>query len=95
MISYGGHGGGKAKKQLEQVLRAVGMRLGDEDGGEGGTELMFPDRGLVGKAARGEDIGVEEGGFWEGEREGLGRAFERLVGLIGEVAEGDVTSTRK
>ena len=60
------------------------MRVMNEEGDEGGTELKFPDRGVVGKATRGEDIGVEEGGFWEGEREGLGRAFERLVGMMGE-----------
>lgn len=90
MVSYGGHGGGKAKAQLEQVLRAVGMRvLGGE---EGGVELMFPDRGVVGRAVRGEDIGVGggegegegEGGIWEGEREGIYRAFEGLVGMMGE-----------
>ena len=84
MISYGGHGGGKAKAQLEQVLRAVRMRVVNEEGDEEGTALKFPDRVVVGKAARGEDIGVGEGGFWEGEREGLYRAFDRLVGLMGE-----------
>ena len=77
MVSYGGHGGGKARGQLEQVLRAVGMRVL-----EGGVELMFPDRGVVGRAVRGEDIGVE--GIWEGEREGVWRAFEGLVGMMGE-----------
>ena len=82
VVSYGGHGGGKARGQLEQVLRAVGMRvLGGE---EGGVELMFPDRGVVGRAVRGEDIGVEgEGGIWEGEREGVWRAFEGLVRMMG------------
>ncbi len=53
---------------------------------QGGAELRFPDKGVVGKATRGEDIGVGvgEGGIWEGEREGVYRVFEELVGLMGE-----------
>ena len=47
MVSYGGHGGGKAKRQLEQVLRGVGMRVVDE--GDGGGELCFPHRGGFGE----------------------------------------------
>lgn len=39
MISSGGHGGGKAKAQLKQVLMAVGMRVVDEDGDEGGDRV--------------------------------------------------------
>ena len=39
---------------------------------EGGS-CVFRIGGVLGKACRGEEIGWEEGGWWEGEREGLER----------------------
>ena len=65
--------------QLKQVLKAVGMKVEEE-----GPALTFPDRGVLVKAAKGEDIGVGEGAIWEEEREGIYGVFERLVGMMGE-----------
>ena len=63
----------------------TGVEGGGDEGGGGGVELGFGDRGVVGRAVRGEGIGLEgERGLWEGEREGVWRAFEGLVGMMGE-----------
>ncbi len=51
--------------------------------------LAFPDEGAMRRASRGEELlglggeGEGEGGMWEGEREGLWRGFEELMGLVG------------
>ncbi|PYH66573.1 flavin-dependent quinone reductase [Aspergillus vadensis CBS 113365] len=60
VVSYGGHGGGKAAEQLRQVLQGVRMRPLERMIG-----LKFPEMKEVERAARGEDLGLDlEGGYW-------------------------------
>jgi NAD(P)H-dependent FMN reductase len=82
IVSYGGHGGGKAAGQLKQVLQGVGMRPAERMVG-----LTFPGRELLVKAAKGEELGLDaksEEGVWSKEREEIVKAFEELVGLLDE-----------
>ena len=81
VVSYGGHGGGKAGAQLKQVLHGLDMRVVEKNVG-----LMFPDRGFLVKAARGEELGLnaerKDEGPWAKEREEIGVAFEELLTLL-------------
>jgi NAD(P)H-dependent FMN reductase len=80
IVSYGGHGGGRAAGQLKQVLQGVGMRPVDRMVG-----LTFPGREFLVKAAKGEELGLDaksEEGVWIKEREEIGKAFEELVSLL-------------
>ena len=80
IVSYGGHGGGRAAGQLKQVLQGVGMRPVERMVG-----LTFPGRELLVKAAKGEELGLDatsEKGVWSKEREEIVKAFEELVGLL-------------
>ncbi|KAJ5911081.1 uncharacterized protein N7473_000384 [Penicillium subrubescens] len=86
VVSYGGHGGGKCNRQLREVLEGVKMIV------EGGVELRFPGRDVLGKAVRGEDIGLKMVGgeqgegmeFWEEEAKAIGEAYEGLLRVLGE-----------
>ncbi|OOF94492.1 hypothetical protein ASPCADRAFT_208167 [Aspergillus carbonarius ITEM 5010] len=83
VVSYGGHGGGKAAAQLREVLEGVRMRPLVV---EKMVQLRFPSRDEVVKAAGGAELGLEgEGGFWASEREGIRVAFEELVNAVGAV----------
>lgn len=53
VVSYGGHGGGKAAVQLQQVLEAVNMKVVKDF-----VALQFPDRAFLYKAAHGEDLNL-------------------------------------
>ena len=80
IVSYGGHGGGRAAEQLKQVLQGVRMRPTERTVG-----LMFPGREFLVKAAKGEDLGLSaesEQGVWSTKREEIGKAFEELIGLL-------------
>ncbi|OJZ92902.1 hypothetical protein ASPFODRAFT_40391 [Aspergillus luchuensis CBS 106.47] len=78
VVSYGGHGGGKAAEQLRQVLQGVRMRPLERMIG-----LKFPEMKEVERAARGEDLGLDgEGGYWVGEREGIQAAFGELIAAL-------------
>ncbi|TVY19766.1 NAD(P)H-dependent FMN reductase C4B3.06c [Lachnellula arida] len=83
VVSYGGHGGGKAAGQLKQVLQGLRMRVLDNM-----PALTFPGHDAVVAATKGEDIGIGEG-VWDGERDGIRRAGEELLGLLAE-AEAEV-----
>ncbi len=54
VVSYGGHGGGKAAAQLQQVLEGINMKVVKDFVG-----LQFPDRATLGKAAKGDDLGLK------------------------------------
>jgi NAD(P)H-dependent FMN reductase len=84
VVSYGGHGGGKCNRQLREVLEGVNMVV--DAGGAGGVELRFPGREVLGKAARGEDIGLnkEEVVFWKEEAVAIGVAYEGLLRVLVE-----------
>lgn len=90
VVSYGGHGGGKAGWQLKQVLEGVRMRPTGRN-----IELTFPGREFMVKAARGEDLGLgkDEGmageeGIWEKEKVDIVEVFKEMIELLG--AEKDV-----
>ena len=74
IVSYGGHGGGKAAGQLRQVLMGVRMRVVETMPG-----LSFPGRSEMVAATRGEQVDLSG---WEGEKEGIVRAGEELLGLL-------------
>ncbi|PYH78718.1 flavo protein [Aspergillus uvarum CBS 121591] len=78
VVSYGGHGGGKAAAQLQQVLQ--GLRMVPLESTVG---LTFPEKEIMARAAMGEDLGLGgEGGFWAGEKEEIQRLFGELVGVV-------------
>ncbi len=54
VVSYGGHGGGKAAAQLQQVLQGLDMQVVKDFVG-----LKFPDRPFLVKAARGHELGLQ------------------------------------
>ena len=82
IVSYGGHGGGKAAAQLRQVLQGVRMRVGDVM-----PALSFPNKEAVGKASKGQVLPLSgEGAMWEAEREVVARSFEELMALLGQKA---------
>lgn len=87
VVSYGGHGGGKANRQLREVLAGVRMRVVEK-----GVELAFPGREVLVKAAAGEDIGLgnEEGkevvaGFWVDERKEIEEAYREILRVLESV----------
>jgi NAD(P)H-dependent FMN reductase len=84
IVSYGGHGGGKAAVQLKGVLE--GCRMGVVERMPG---LHFPDKRVLGIAAVGGDLSLEgEGAIWgEMEREEIGKAYGELLSLLGEKEE--------
>ncbi|KAB5549482.1 NADPH-dependent FMN reductase-domain-containing protein [Coniochaeta sp. 2T2.1] len=81
IVSYGGHGGGKCAEALKVVLGGgVGMRVVEETVG-----LAFPDRGVLGKAAGGGDLGLDMGeeSMWAGERGRIVRVWKEMEGMLG------------
>ncbi|KAL6252446.1 hypothetical protein RBB50_000165 [Rhinocladiella similis] len=54
VVSYGGHGGGKAAVQLQQVLEAVNMKVIKDF-----VALQFPDRAFLYRAAHGENLDLK------------------------------------
>ncbi|EAW12073.1 flavin-dependent quinone reductase [Aspergillus clavatus NRRL 1] len=80
IVSYGGHGGGKAAEQLQQVLQGVRMQPVEPL-----VALTFPDKEFTGRASRGEDLGLMEAqgkGLWKEKRQEIHAAFERLNELV-------------
>lgn len=77
IVSYGGHGGGKAGNQLRQVLQGVRMNVTETM-----PALTFPSRDILGRATKGEEVPVlGEGGVWDAERKVVRKAFDELVAL--------------
>lgn len=81
IVSYGGHGGGKANGQLRQVLGAINMIPVKQS-----VELTFPSRDFMKKAAYGKELeldGSNEKGVWSAERKQIAAAFAELMELLG------------
>lgn len=55
IVSYGGHGGGRAAEQLKQVFQGLRMLPLDNP-----VCLKFPDKDFMAKVGRGEDLAVAE-----------------------------------
>ena len=82
VVSYGGHGGGKAAAQLSQVLLGVRMRVGEVM-----PALTFPNRETMGKANKGEMLRLSgEGAMWESEMEAVAKGFEEVMALLNQKA---------
>lgn len=78
IVSYGGHGGGKANAQLKQVLQGVEMKPIEKK-----VELAFPSRELLVKAARGGDLGLANGGgAWSDQKESIIGAYTELLETV-------------
>ncbi|EXJ84966.1 hypothetical protein A1O3_05641 [Capronia epimyces CBS 606.96] len=92
VVSYGGHGGGKAAAQLKEVLHGLRMKVVPNH-----VELAFPGRDFLVKAAGGADLGlrvVDDNGndndndngtqetVWAKEAADIHKAFEDLLGLL-------------
>ncbi|PLB49799.1 hypothetical protein P170DRAFT_437288 [Aspergillus steynii IBT 23096] len=81
IVSYGGHGGGKAAAQLRQVLQGLRMTPVERM-----VLLAFPDRDVLMKGAEGGDLGLTgEGTFWAREKEDITAAFGELQRVINNV----------
>ncbi|GIC93688.1 flavin-dependent quinone reductase [Aspergillus udagawae] len=78
IVSYGGHGGGKAAQQLHQVLQGLRMQPVEPL-----VALVFPTKEFTGRAARGEDLGLmEDESVWSDGREQILTAFQVLAQLV-------------
>lgn len=80
IVSYGGHGGGKAAAQLKQILQAVRMEVVEKM-----PALTFLDRKHQATAAYGKDLGLDahaEDGTWKSEQGEIVDAFADLVGKV-------------
>lgn len=76
IVSYGGHGGGKAAEQLKQVLCGVRMRPLERTVG-----MTFPSKEVLMVAAEGQELDLS---FWEGERREVVEVFGEMVKLLVE-----------
>lgn len=78
IVSYGGHGGEKAAGQLKQVLHGVRMQVAETM-----PSFTFPDRRIMAKASRGEDLQLlGEDGIWNDKKEDIRKAFGELKALL-------------
>jgi NAD(P)H-dependent FMN reductase len=80
VVSYGGHGGGKAGRHLREVCQGLRMRVVEQV-----VELGFKGRENLVKAAGGKDLGLEgnNGGIWgSAEKEAIGKAYVELLELV-------------
>ncbi|KAF5856118.1 hypothetical protein ETB97_007858 [Aspergillus alliaceus] len=76
IVSYGGHGGGKAAEQLKQVLHGVRMRPVERTVG-----LTFPSKETLMRAAEGREMDLS---FWEKERREVVEVFDEMVALLNQ-----------
>ncbi|RVX74828.1 hypothetical protein B0A52_01105 [Exophiala mesophila] len=82
VVSYGGHGGGKAAQGLKVVLQGLRMRLVDEH-----VELVIGGMDEMKKAARGQPLGLDgEHGrkIWVPERAEIGLRWEKFLELLNQ-----------
>ncbi len=78
IVSYGGHGGGKAAAQLRVVLEGgLDMRIVGPMPG-----LAFEGREMLVRASKGEDLELKEG-LWEEEQREVVGGFEEMMGMLG------------
>ncbi|KAK9371297.1 flavoprotein-like protein [Lipomyces kononenkoae] len=80
VVSYGGHGGSKCNAQLTEVLRGVRMVPTTQS-----VELTFPNRGVLVKAVKGEDISFDdtsESDVWQVGRQHITAAYSELLQML-------------
>ncbi|OIW23827.1 hypothetical protein CONLIGDRAFT_111107 [Coniochaeta ligniaria NRRL 30616] len=77
VVAYGGHGGDKCAAAMKVVLGGgLDMKVVDET-----VNLSFPSRGVLYKAAGGEDLGLDAGSersMWAGERSKIVEVWEKM-----------------
>lgn len=81
VVSYGGHGGGRAAEALAVVLQGLKMKTPGRT-----VNLSFPDREFTGKCFLGGDLGLQEEGnnVWAKERDDIVVVWEEMVKLLTE-----------
>lgn len=79
VVSYGGHGGGRAAEALAVVLQGLKMRAPGRT-----VNLSFPDREFTGRCFVGGDLGLQEEGsmVWAKERGDIIAVWEEMVKLL-------------
>lgn len=79
VVSYGGHGGGRAAEALAVVLQGLKMRTPGR-----AINLSFPDREFTGKCFVGGGLGLQEEGsvVWAKERGDIIAVWEEMVKLF-------------
>lgn len=79
VVSYGGHGGGRAAEALAVVLQGLKMRAPGRT-----VNLSFPDRVFTGKCFIGADLGLQEEGnvVWAKERDDIVAVWDEMVKLL-------------
>ncbi|KAJ5247075.1 flavoprotein-like protein [Penicillium chermesinum] len=82
IVSYGGHGGGKAAAALKLCLAGgIDMRVGDRMV----VSLSFPDREVLYQAVRGEKLGLDAEsttGVWSSERGHITGGWDEMIGML-------------
>lgn len=81
IVSYEGHGRGKASEQLRQVLQGLRMTPAERM-----VLLTFPDKGVLLRGASGENLGLtEQTCVWSPEKEEITGAFAELQRMLGAI----------
>ncbi len=80
IVSYGGHGGGKAAAAFRTVMGGVRMTCAETM-----PALSFGSMEVTGKAAHANDFHLlEDGSMWADQRVEIRQAFEELMVLVAE-----------
>lgn len=79
VVSYGGHGGGRAAEALAVVLQGLKMRTPGRT-----VNLSFPDREFTGKCFVGGELGLQEEGsvVWAEDRGDIIAVWDEMVNLF-------------
>lgn len=79
IVSYGGHGGGRAAGALRTVLQGLRMRTPERT-----VNLSFVDRNFGGKCNLGENLGLMEEGseVWVEVKDDIIAIWEEIVGML-------------
>ncbi|ROV93291.1 hypothetical protein VSDG_06835 [Cytospora chrysosperma] len=79
VVSYGGHGGGRAAGALRTVLQGLRMRTPERT-----VNLSFVDRKFGGKCNLGESLGLMEEGseVWMKDKDDIIAIWEEMVGML-------------
>ncbi|KAK2598429.1 hypothetical protein N8I77_011847 [Diaporthe amygdali] len=79
IVSYGGHGGGRAAEALRVVLQGLKMKTPEKT-----VNLSFPDRKFSGKCFLGGELGLQENDntVWVEDRENIVAVWDEMVKLL-------------
>lgn len=79
IVSYGGHGGGKAAEALKTVCQGLKMKVMEKT-----VALAFPDKEFMGKCLAGGDLGLEldRRDFWTKESEEIRSIWDEMAGQL-------------